>query len=252
MYGYFKVNENDIGDENSSSTATDQFGSGDVDDTSGGIASVQSDTGAGNTGTNQNVDGSATLLKLIQADDQMHCFLPFRKEEGGESTALLFHHMARHPSRLGENSPFSDRWYVTGGQPVGGVHVTYDVPLDLFGVTSPMQAYTVDRTQRELANDITIKTLIPEPTTENVVDIELISTRRSMWIPNIMCRGRHGPGRYLQQSPRSTSPRWRSTRMPTACRFLSCSVGWSSSYQRCNLPGVRTHPTSVGHLAYSS
>ena len=184
MYGYFKVNENDIGDENSSSTATDQSGSGDVDDTSGGIASVQSDTGAGNTGTNQNVDDSATLLKLIQADDQMHCFLTFRKEEGGESTALLFHHMARYPSRLGENSPFAGSWYVTGGQPVGGVHITYDVPLDLFGVTSPMQAYTVDRTQRELANDITLKTLIPEPTTENVVDIELISTRRSMWIPN--------------------------------------------------------------------
>ena len=114
----------------------------------------------------------------------MHCFLTFRKEEGGESTALLFHHMARYPSRLGENSPFAGSWYVTGGQPVGGVHITYDVPLDMFGVTSPMQAYTVDRTQRELANDITIKTLIPEPTTENVVDIELISTRRSMWIPN--------------------------------------------------------------------
>ena len=74
---------------------------------------------------------SAALLELIQADDQKYCFITFRKSEGGEATALMLHHMVRYPSRLGDDSPFSGRWFMTGGQPVGGVHITYDVPPDM-------------------------------------------------------------------------------------------------------------------------
>ena len=73
---------------------------------------------------------------------------------------------------------------MTGGQPVGGVHITYDVPPDMLDVTSPMQTYTADRVLREVANDIEANVLIPEATTENVIDLDLVTTRRTMWIPN--------------------------------------------------------------------
>ena len=129
-------------------------------------------------------DTSADLLALIQADDQKHCYLTFTKEKEGEATALLLHHMARYPSRLGETSPFAGKWFITGGQPVGGVHITYNVPPELLGVSAPIQVYTAERIQRELANDIDTTTLVPEPTPDNVADIELISTRRAMWIPH--------------------------------------------------------------------
>ena len=67
---------------------------------------------------------------------------------------------------------------------MGGVHITYDVPPDMFNVTLPMQTYTTDRVLRELATDIEAKVLIPEAITENVSDLELVTTRRTMWIPN--------------------------------------------------------------------
>jgi hypothetical protein len=130
------------------------------------------------------LDDSTELLKLIQADDQNHCFLTFRKEEGGMASALLLHHMTQYPSRLGDDSPFAGQWFVTGGQPVGGVHITYDVPPDMFEISSPMQTYSTDRIQRELGNDISAKTLVPVASTENLADLDLVTTRRSMWIPH--------------------------------------------------------------------
>ena len=66
---------------------------------------------------------SANLLELLQADDQKHCYLAFTKEEEGEASALLLHHMARYPSRLGETSPLAGQWFITGGQP-GGVYIS--------------------------------------------------------------------------------------------------------------------------------
>ena len=134
-------------------------------------------------GNNINVD-ALSLLKLIQDDDQKHCFLTFRKDDNGNSTALLLHHMARFPARLGESSPFAGNWYMTGGEPVGGVHITYDTPRELFCVTTPTQTYSIDRIQRELANELDLTTLVPEPTTENLQDLDLVTTRRTMWIPN--------------------------------------------------------------------
>ena len=47
------------------------------------------------SGSNNINDDALSLLKLIQDDDQKHCFLTFRKDDNGNSTALLLHHMAR-------------------------------------------------------------------------------------------------------------------------------------------------------------
>ena len=136
------------------------------------------------TKADDNAESGKELLDLLKADDQRHCFLTFREKESGQSTALLFHHMDRYPSRIGDKSPFSGRWYLTGGQPVGGVHITYDVPEDLFSITVPTQVYTIERSQRELAHDMEAVDLVPEVNTENVSDLEIVTTRRSMWIPN--------------------------------------------------------------------
>ena len=65
---------------------------------------------------------SFALLEVIQADDQKYCFITFRKSEEGEAAALMFHHMTHYPSRLGDDSPFSGRWFMTGGQQPAGVY----------------------------------------------------------------------------------------------------------------------------------
>ena len=113
MYDYFKVQDVDV-----SSGSNDNDETKDKDKDKSDDASSPSDP----------EDDAVALFELIQADDQKYCFLTFRKNKEGDSTALLFHHMVRYPSRLGDDSPFSGRWFITGGEPVGGVHIIYDVP----------------------------------------------------------------------------------------------------------------------------
>ena len=111
MYDYFKVQNADVAN-----------GSNDDDKTKDKDKDKDKDKSDDGSSPSDPEDDAAALFELMQADDQKHCFLTLRKNEEGDSTALLFHHMARYPSRLGDDSPISGRWFITGGEPVGGAH----------------------------------------------------------------------------------------------------------------------------------
>ena len=92
--------------------------------------------------------------------------------------------MIRFPARMGSPTIYDRNWYATSGQPIGGHHITVSVPEKLFDMGVPVQTYLATRIQMELGNDPDLEQIIPEITDANVKDLELITTRYGMWIPN--------------------------------------------------------------------
>ena len=123
-------------------------------------------------------------LNSIKGDDRHHCFLIFQKDESGSSTGSIVHHIARAPSRMGNATVYDGKWYFTAGQPVRGQQIIYEVPNDLFGQVGPVQCYVPERIQRELGNlpDATNLSYVADDA--NLPDLNAITTRRGMWIPN--------------------------------------------------------------------
>ena len=131
------------------------------------------------------VVGETDPIDKLRGDDRHHCYLVFVEDSQREVTGLILHHLAQFPERLGvPATPYDGRWFITGDQPVGGNHITYLQPLDLLTEVDPAQCYKVDRIQRELTNLPDATSLVYELTDANVADLEMITTRRGMWIPN--------------------------------------------------------------------
>jgi len=129
------------------------------------------------------------LLHTFLEDETPHAFLVFQKIDD-RSEALLLHHGAKYPRRVGTPpTPYDHQWYFTGGDIVGGVPVTYQAPDDLLAPRDafPVNTYTAARIQTLVSHDLEIDQVgVPEValTEEEVEDLELISTSRGMWIPN--------------------------------------------------------------------
>lgn len=127
------------------------------------------------------------LAEHFEDDDRHHCFLSFIRTspDGPHSSPVLFHHLARCPSRIGQPEPATDgKWFFTTGELLGNQHVTVERPSDLFDRVDAVNTYTADRIQRELGNSPEITRLVPVASDENVGDIEALITRAGMWIPH--------------------------------------------------------------------
>ena len=99
-------------------------------------------------------------------------------------TAVILHHMERFPARMGRSTSWDGKWFLTSGQAIAGHWLTYNMPDDLLDCAGPAQTYSTDRVQREIANTPGLKELNVVTSEENLEDLTLITTRRSMWIPN--------------------------------------------------------------------
>ena len=121
---------------------------------------------------------------LVKDDDRHHCFLIFNADEENKPVGTIVHHLAKCPSRMGITTPFDNQWYLTAGQPVGGQQTTYEFPTDLFEVQDDVVVYTPNRIQREIGNNPDASTIVTVANDENLPDMEVLSTRRGMWIPN--------------------------------------------------------------------
>ena len=127
---------------------------------------------------------AASPLAMLKDDDRKHCLLAFVKE-GGCTTAALLHHAERFPARMGRSTPWDGKWFMTAGQSIDGHWLTYNMPDDILDCTAgPSQTYVADRIQREIADTPGARELEIFVSDENLEDLNLISTRRSMWIPN--------------------------------------------------------------------
>lgn len=128
--------------------------------------------------------GATDPTELVKDDDRHHCFLIFNHDEENQSVGTILHHLARYPRRMGITTPFDNHWYISAGLPVGGHQTTYEFPPDLFESQDDVSVYTPERIQREIGYSPDATTITIEANDENLADIELITTRRGMWIPN--------------------------------------------------------------------
>ena len=130
------------------------------------------------------LEGADDPVDSIKEDDRHHCFIIFQQNDAGASVCSILHHLARAPSRMGNPTLYDGNWYLTGDQIIGGNQITYELPGSLFTEKDPAQCYTPDRIQREIGNnpELTKVNVIVED--GNLTDLEQITTRRGMWIPN--------------------------------------------------------------------
>ena len=127
---------------------------------------------------------SADPTNLVQDDDRHHCFLAYHLDEENNAVGTIFHHLSRYPRRMGVTTPYDNNWYIAAGSPVGGQVITYDFPDEFFDVPSDVQVYTPDRIQREIGNNPDSRTVAVISNDDNVGDIEIVTIRNAMWMPN--------------------------------------------------------------------
>ena len=75
-------------------------------------------------------------------------------------------------------------WYGTVDQPIGGHQITVELPADMFSIGDPVQSYMPNRIQTEVGSDPDLEQLVPEIVNVNLEDLELLTSCRSVWIPN--------------------------------------------------------------------
>ena len=123
-------------------------------------------------------------LSEFNEDDQSHSFLAFQKSASTPTTseAIILHHAAKYPSRIGTTTAYDNRWYLTGGDIQGGSHVTYDVPTSLLIplVDDPGYAYYPNRINTEIANQPDLAQIVAVADDDNLEDVELLTPRRGM------------------------------------------------------------------------
>ena len=124
------------------------------------------------------------LMDLLKDDDRHHCFLIFNHDEEDNPVGTILHHLARYPRRMGVTTPFDNQWYIAAGQPVGGHQTTYSFPDDFMDDQDALQVFTADRIQREIGNDPDANTITVDANDANLEDLELVTTRHAMWLPN--------------------------------------------------------------------
>ena len=87
-------------------------------------------------------------------------------------TAIILHHMARFPARMGRSTPWDGKWFLTSGQAIAGHWLTYNMPDDILDCTGPAQTYSTDRVQREISNTPGLKELNVVTSEENLEDLK--------------------------------------------------------------------------------
>ena len=82
-------------------------------------------------------------ISHFQQDDRQHCFLVFEKvnEDSIPTTTILHHLVAVVPTRIGNSTTQDGNWHLTANQPIGGHHITVDLPPDLFTQGEAIQTY---------------------------------------------------------------------------------------------------------------
>ena len=129
--------------------------------------------------------GAENPLERLQEDDRHHSFLIFIEDDQKEVVGLILHHLAQFPSHLRATATAYDGcWFLTADQPVGGSHITYLLPTNLLDEVDGAQCYKPAHIQRELAHQLDVSQLVVEVSDANLEDLEMIITRRGMWIPN--------------------------------------------------------------------
>ena len=124
------------------------------------------------------------LMDLLKDDDRHHCFLIFNHDEEDNPVGTILHHLARYPRRMGVTTPFDNQWFIAAGSPVGGHQTTYLFPDDFMDDQDDVQVFTADRIQREIGNNPEASVLTVDANDANVEDLELVTTRHAMWLPN--------------------------------------------------------------------
>ena len=124
-------------------------------------------------------------IEHFQQDDRHHCFLIFEAaDEDATPTATILHHLARVPTRIGNPTPFDGSWYLSSNLQIGGQQITVELPDELFTVADPVQVYTPNRIQGEIGNNPDLEQIDFEVSDANLEDLEAITTRNAVWIPN--------------------------------------------------------------------
>ncbi len=126
------------------------------------------------------------LLRTFLEDETPHAFLVFQKVSA-RSEALILHHGAKYPRKIGAPTPYDNNWYFTGGDVVGGVPVTYQAPNDLLTPRDafPANTYTATYINTLVTHDLELEQVVPDGVTNaDFADHDLVSTSRGMWIPN--------------------------------------------------------------------
>ena len=85
---------------------------------------------------------------------------------------------------MGYPTLYDGNWYLTEDQIIGGNQITYKLPGTLFTEQDPAQCYTSDRIQREAGNNPDLAKLSVIVNDANLTDLEQVTTRCGMWIPN--------------------------------------------------------------------
>ena len=65
----------------------------------------------------------------------------------------ILHHIARYLSRIGVTTQFDNRWFITANQTIGGQHMTYQLPTDMFESLENVQTYTPNQIQRWISHN---------------------------------------------------------------------------------------------------
>ena len=129
---------------------------------------------------------AADPLETFKEDDRTHCFLVFTKHrDTNAARSHLVHHLAMLPTRVDQPVQHAGRYFLSSGDCIHNQFVTHELPVDLLDEVNPQYSFTADRIQREITH-APDEPQIPVDTEDeaNLEDLELITTRRTMWIPN--------------------------------------------------------------------
>ena len=125
-------------------------------------------------------------LDVFKADDRTHSFLVFLKQRNtNQSRSHLLHHMSMLPPRVGQPAQHAGRYFLSSGDSIHNQFVTHELPADFLTTLAPQYSFTADRIQRAIGHaPDEVQVAVDTEDEANLEDLELLTTRRSMWIPN--------------------------------------------------------------------
>ena len=125
-------------------------------------------------------------LDTFKDDDRNHSFLVFMKHRDTNiSQSYLMHHMSMLAPRVGQPTQHAGRYFLSSGDSIHNQFVTHELNADFLEEVNAQYSFTTDRIQREISHaPDEVQLLVDTEDDANLEDLELLTTRRSMWIPN--------------------------------------------------------------------
>ena len=125
-------------------------------------------------------------LGTFKDDDRNHSFLVFMKHRDTNiSRSYLMHHMSMLPPWVGQPTQHEGRYFLSSGDSIHNQFVTHELNANFLEEVNAQYSFTTDRIQREISHaPDKVQIIVGTEDDANLEDLEVLTTCRSMWIPN--------------------------------------------------------------------